>query len=71
MKPSKLTGRIWYVYFDMECTQDFQKHDGSFVYIPNLICVQQMCSKCEDVDDLNVVCKQCGKRAHEVWQKAP
>jgi len=30
------------------------KTDGSFEHIPNLICVQQLCSKCEVVDDLNV-----------------
>jgi len=26
-----------------------------------------VCSKCEAVDDLNVDCKQCGKRTHMFW----
>ena len=51
-----------YVFFDTKCTKDFEKHDGSFERIPNLICALQMCSKCEAVDDSSVDCKQCGKR---------
>jgi hypothetical protein len=58
LKPSKLTNQIMYVFFDTECTQDFEKHDGSFEHIPNLICAKQMCSKGEAADDLSVVCKQ-------------
>jgi len=62
-KPTKLTDRSVYVFFNTECTQDLEKCDGSFEHIPNLICAQQMCSKCESVDDLSV-CEQCGKRTH-------
>jgi len=40
LKPSKLTDRFLYVFFDTECTQDLEKHDGSFERIPNLICAQ-------------------------------
>ena len=53
-----------YVFFDTECTQGFQKHDGSSEHISKIICAQQMCSKCEAVDDFSVDCKQCGKRTH-------
>ena len=51
LKPSKLTNRFMYVFIDTECTQDYEKHDGSFEHFPNLICAQQMCSKYEAVDD--------------------
>jgi len=71
LKPSKLTDRFLYVFFDTECTQDLEKHDGPFDHIPKLICAQQMCSKCEAVDDLNVDCKLCGKRSHEFWAEDP
>ena len=54
LKPSKLTNWNMCAFFDTECAQDFEKHDGSFEHIPNLICAQQKCSKCEAVDDLNV-----------------
>ena len=59
------------MFFDMECTQDFEKHDGSFEHIPCLICAQQMCSKCEAVDDLSVDCTKCGKRTHVLWAEHP
>jgi len=42
LKPSKLTDRFIYVFFDTGCTQDQEKNDGSFEYNPNLICAQQM-----------------------------
>jgi len=67
LKPSILTDRFLYVFFDTECTQDLENHDGSFEHIPNLICAQQMCSKCEAVDDLSIDCKQYGKRTHVFW----
>ena len=34
LKPTKLTNRFMYVFFDTECTQDFEKHDGSLEHIP-------------------------------------
>ena len=68
LKPSYLSNKYLYVFFDMECTQDLEKCDGSFKHVPNLICAQQMCSKCEVVDDVNVDCEQCGKRIHTFWQ---
>jgi hypothetical protein len=58
-----------YVFFDTEYTQDLEKCDGSFEHVPKLICAQQMCSKCEAVDDLRVDCEQCGKRTHMFWQE--
>ena len=70
LKSSKFSDRLLYVFFDTECTQDLEKRDGSFEHVPNLICDQQMCSKCEDVDDLSVDFEQCGKRVHVFWQDA-
>ena len=68
LKPSRLSNRFMYVFFDTECTQDLEKRDGSFEHVPNLICAQQMCSKCETNDDLSTDCEQCGKRVHVFWQ---
>jgi len=67
LKPSKLSDIFLYVFFDTECTQDLEKRDGSFEHVPNLICAQQMFSKCEAVDDLIVDYEQCGKRVHVFW----
>jgi len=71
LKPSNLKNRFMYVFFHTECTQDFEKHDGSFEHIPNLICAQQMCSTCEAVDELIVDCTQSGKRTHVFWAEDP
>ena len=71
LKRSKLTDRFLYVFFDTECTQNLKKHDGSFEHIPNLICAQQMCSKCEAVDDLNVDWKPSGNVLTCFGRKTP
>jgi hypothetical protein len=68
LKPSKLLNKYMYVFFDTECTQDLEKRDGSFEHVPKLICAQQMCCKCEAVEDVNVDWKECGKRVHSFWQ---
>jgi hypothetical protein len=68
LKPSKLSDRFMYVFFDTECTQDLERHEGSFEHIPNRICAQQMCSKCETITDMIVDCEQCDKRVHVFWQ---
>ena len=31
-------------------------------------CAQQMCSKCQAVDDMGTDCEQCGKRTHVFWE---
>jgi len=54
LKPSKLSDKILYVFFNTECTQDIEKRDGFIAHVPNRICAQQMYSKCEAVDDLSV-----------------
>jgi hypothetical protein len=70
IKPSKLSDRFMYVFFETASTQDLEGHEGTFEHVPNLICAQQMCSKCETITDMNVDCEQCGKRVHLFW-KAP
>ena len=56
LKPSKVIGSFLYVFFDTKCTQDFENHNVSFQHTVHLICVEQICSKCEAVDDLGVDC---------------
>jgi hypothetical protein len=57
-----------YVFFDTECTQDLARNDGSLGHILNQICAQQMCSKCQAVDDMETDCEQCGKHTHVFWE---
>jgi hypothetical protein len=35
-------------------TKDLEKCDGSFEHVAKLICAQEMCSKCQAVDNLSV-----------------
>ena len=67
-KPSKLSNKYLYAFFDRKSTQYLQKRDGSFEHVPNLICAQQMCCQCEAVEYVNVDCEQCEKRAYSFWQ---
>ena len=62
LKPSKLTDRISYCFFDKECTQVLENCDGSFEHVPKLICAQQISSKCEAMHDLSIDYEQRGKR---------
>jgi hypothetical protein len=39
----------------------------SFEHVPNLVCVQQSCAKCEGVADTCVDCVRCGKRVQSFW----
>ena len=68
LKPSKLLDKFLNVFSYTECTQNLEKRDGSFEHVLNLICVQQICSKCEALDDLIFDCEQFGKRIIAFWQ---
>jgi len=35
--------------------------------VPNLVCLQQFCCKCENVQDINIDCEKCGRRKHTIW----
>ena len=69
VKPRKISDRFWYVFFDTECIKDLEKRDGSSEHVQKIICAQQLCCKCEAVDDLSVDFEQCGKRVHTFWQE--
>jgi hypothetical protein len=58
LKPNNLSNQYLYVFFDTECTQDLENRDGSLEHVPNFICAQQMCCKCEAMVDVNVDCDQ-------------
>jgi len=60
-----------YVFFDTECKQDFQKHDGSFEHFRNIICARQMCSKCEVVDDMSVIVSSLIRKPTCFGRKTP
>jgi hypothetical protein len=42
--------------------------DKATVHIPDLVCLQQICSHCESSEDVTQDCARCGKRRHSFWE---
>ena len=59
--------RVLYVFYDFETTQDTKLSDRKKEQVSNLVCLQQICSKCENISDIEQDCIQCGKRTHSFW----
>jgi len=58
---------VLFVFCDFETTQDTKYLDSVTVHGPNLVCLQQFCSKCENVQDISIDCEQCWRRKHTFW----
>ena len=58
---------VLHVFYDFENMQDTKHSDKKNVHVPNLVCLQQFCSKCENISDMELDCVQCGKRKHSFW----
>ena len=58
--------KVLYVFYDFETTQNTRYTDEATLHVPNPVCVQLLCSRCEDVEDGN--CVQCGRRKQSFWQ---
>jgi hypothetical protein len=58
---------VLYVFCDFETTQNTRYSDKATVHIPNQVYVQQFCSRCDNVEDIEQGCVQCGKRKHSFW----
>jgi len=50
---------VLYVLYDFETTQDRKRTDKSNEHVLNLVCLQQFCSKCENISDVEQDCIQC------------
>jgi hypothetical protein len=68
LKNESPTGdKVMFVFYYFETTQGTRFSDTATRHVPNLVCVQHFCSKCETVDDVEDYCKRCGKRKHSSW----
>ena len=43
---------VLYVFYDFETTHDTKRSDTTNEHVPNLVCLQQFCSKCEKIADI-------------------
>ncbi len=58
---------VLYVFYDFETTQNTRYCDTAKEHVPNLVCIQQFCSRCEGIEDCERECERCGVRKHAFW----
>ena len=46
--------KVLYVFYDFETKQNTKYSDKATLHVPDLVCVQQFCSQCEDAEDWKV-----------------
>ena len=56
---------LFFYYF--ETTQDTELSDSARLHVPNLVCVQQFCSRCEMMTNIDATSERCGMRRHSFW----
>jgi hypothetical protein len=57
--------KVLYVFYDFETTQITGYTDEAKLHVPNLVCLQQFCSRCEDEEDGG--CVLCGNMKYSFW----
>ena len=60
---------VFYLFYDFETPQITQYSDTEKVHVPSLVCIQQFFSRCENSDDVEQDCEQCGRRKHSFWDE--
>jgi len=58
--------KVLYVFYDFETTHNTEYTADAKLRVSNLVCVQQFCSRCDDVEVGD--CVRCGKRKHSFLQ---
>ena len=58
---------LLHIFYDFETTQIKTYSDTATEHVPNLVCVQQFCARCEEIEDSSIDCDQCGRRRHTFW----
>ncbi|CAH0546857.1 unnamed protein product [Brassicogethes aeneus] len=61
---SSIDNDFLFVFYDFECMQEKKMSNNSFLHEPNLCVAEQVCSKCITNEDINIDCRNCGKRQH-------
>ena len=60
---------VLYVFYVFENTQPTKHLDRANEHLANLVYLQQFCSKCEIISDIEQVCIQCWKLIHSFWDE--
>jgi hypothetical protein len=56
-----------YIFYDFETIQNKTYSDTAKEHVPNLVCVQQFCARCEEIEDCSIACDRCGRRRYSFW----
>jgi len=48
------TNKVPYVFYDFATTQNMRYSDTAKEHVPNLVCVQQFCARCEETEDCSI-----------------
>jgi len=46
--------RVLFLFQDIQTTQNTEYSDSATVHVPNLVCLQQICSICGNIQDINI-----------------
>ena len=60
--------KVLFVFYDFESTQYTRISDLATLHVPILVCLQQFCSRCEMLADIEKDCESCGRRRHSFWE---
>ena len=63
---SPASDKVLYAFYDFVTTQNSEYTAEAKLHVPNIVCVQQFCARCEDVEEGD--CVRCCKRKHSLWQ---
>ena len=66
MRPLKdvLPANVLYIFYEFETRQNKTYSDTVKAHVTKLVCVQQICARCEEIDDCDIDCDRCGRRRH-------
>ena len=59
---------VLYVFYDFETTQNTRHSETAKEHVPNLVCIQLFCSRCEGIEDCERECECYGARKHAFWE---
>jgi len=60
--------KVLFVFYDFETTQDTKFSEDATEHVPILVCLQQFCSVCEKIEDIDTDCERCGRRRHSFFE---
>ena len=58
---------VLFVFYDFETTQDRKVTESATLHVPNQVCLQQFCTHCKMLKNIDEDYERCGRRKHSLW----